>query len=720
MRRRPTVRFWFTLYAFLAFTAVATPGQAAATAVASAGDASISHNESAGTWTLSAAGTSLTLTLDAGRDFAVERLATSSGTTWTRSVAADSIVKVGTQVLALGARSAGFVLRDVTVDTTDRRLQLNAIFDLEAAGLRVARHYAIVSGSPSFEAWNTYSPLRGAPQLSDLDALQIVVTSGNVRTLTGLTGDNADVESDAAFTLQQRTATATTPLTIGAQGRASESWVPWLAIDGARDEFYMALMWSGAWSISGTRTGPGLSLSAGLASMTTTITAVVDGPHVVFGAVAGGLSEATGALRSYVLDGVRAGQALTPLVTYNTWFAYGTTVDEPSMLSEMDAAAALGAELFVLDAGWYPGAGAAGPFDFDAGLGSWTADPARFPNGLRPLRDHAHDLGIKFGVWVEPERVNLSLVGDPGPDESWLATAGGAYGSDHSALICLSNAAARKWILDGLTQLINEVQPDYLKWDNNMWVNCDRDGHEHGKLDGNFAQVNGLYDALATLRQQYPDLLIENVSGGGNRLDVGMLRYSDTAWMDDRTAPSAHVRHNLEGLGTVFPPAYLLSFVTEHDGESLHNPLDLSLYMRSRMAGVLGLCFKSAEYSEGESAGMSHEVAIYKGIRDAMSSAAATLLTPQARQSNGPAWDVAQTATVGNGEEVVWAYQSDDGVDRVNVKPVGLDPKSTYQVESVDTGALGEATGSDLMTNGIDVLQSPNTAAHVLILTTKQ
>jgi hypothetical protein len=189
--------------------------------------------------------------------------------------------------------------------------------------------------------------------------------------------------------------------------------------------------------------------------------------------------------------------------------------------------------------------------------------------------------------------------------------------------------------------------------------------------------------------------------------------------MDDRTAPSAHVRHNLEGLGTVFPPAYLLSFVTEHDGESLHGPLDLSLYMRSRMAGVLGLCFKSAEYTEGESAGMSHEVAIYKGIRDAMSNAAATLLTPQAQDANGPAWDAAQTAAVGSTQTVVWAYQSDDAVDRINVKPVGLDPASTYQVESVDTGALGEATGSDLMTNGIDVLQSPNSAAHVLILTTK-
>ncbi len=84
------------------------------------------------------------------------------------------------------------------------------------------------------------------------------------------------------------------------------------------------------------------------------------------------------------------------------------------MRAEMERAAALGVELFVIDAGWYAGTGAAGPFDFDAGLGGWTADPVRFPNGLAPLRDYAHSLGLRFGLWVEPERVNLSLVGAAG------------------------------------------------------------------------------------------------------------------------------------------------------------------------------------------------------------------------------------------------------------------------------------------------------------------
>ena len=691
---------------------------AATTTVASAGDASISHDESAGTWTLSASGTSMTLTLDAGRDFGIARLVTPSGTSWIRSAISDSIIKVGTSTIALGARGAGFQLQGVSMDTQGDRLQLNAVFELASAGLRVTRHYRVAAGAPAFEAWNTYEPTQGTPTIADLNALQIVVNAGTVRTLTGLRGDNADVEGMGVFTLQQKTVTSSQ--TIGSTGRASETWVPWLAVDSGKDEFIAALMWSGAWSMTATRTASAISLAAGLAPMSTTLRSAVDGPHVVFGAVTGGAAAGSAAVRSYIVNGIRSGRGLSPLVTYNTWFAYGTNIDEPSMIAEMDAAAALGAELFVIDAGWYIGAGAGGPFDFDAGLGGWAPDPARFPNGLRPLRDHAHEIGLKFGIWVEPERVNLALVGSSGIEDSWLVTNNGDYGSDHAALICLSDKAARDWILSWLTPLLDQMQPDYLKWDNNMWVNCTREGHGHGTNDGNFAQVNGLYQVLQAVRDQYPDLLIENVSGGGNRLDVGMLRYSDVAWMDDRTAPSVHVRHNIEGLSAVFPPSYLLSFLTDHSDEPLHDSPDISLYTRSRMAGVLGLCFRSSEFVDADAAGISHEIDIYKSLRDMIGNASASLLTTQAGTSNGPAWDVLQASGVGDVDAVISAYQTDAGVESINVKPIGLEAGTTYTVQSVDTGLLGEATGSDLMTSGIDIVESPTSAAHILTLRAKQ
>jgi alpha-galactosidase len=648
-------------------------------------------------------------------------MVTPSGTSWVRSPIADSIIRVNTQTVALGARSAGFALRGVTLDTDDQRLQLNATFELASASLRVIRHYAIASGSPTFEVWNTYEPLNESPIVDDLNALQLVVQQGNIRSLTGLKGDNADVAGNDVFTLQQQALVGNAVFTIGSEARSSESFVPWIAVDSARDEFYLALMWSGSWSLTVNRTNNGLSVAAGLGSMSRTLKGTpVDGPHAVFGAVRGGLPQASDALRAYIVNGIRGGRGFSPLVTYNTWFAYGTNVTEANMMAAIDAAAGVGAELFVIDAGWYAGAGADGAFDFDSGLGSWTPDPGRFPNGLRPLRDHAHDLGLKFGVWVEPERIALALVGDSTIDEQWLATHDGQYGTEDSAIICLSNDAAKSWILGWLTTLVDSVQPDYLKWDNNLWTNCNRPGHEHGASDGNFAQVNGLYEVLSTLRQQYPDLLIENVSGGGNRMDLGLMRYSDVAWMDDRTAPSSHVRHNLEGLSAVFPPAYLLSFVTDHATEPLHDAPDMSLYMRSRMPGVLGLCFLIEDFSEGELATLSHEIDIYKGLRGVLPNAAGALLTMQAESTPSPEWDVMQISDSGAGSSFIGAFQTDTGVDQINVKPVGLDPSATYSVVSVDTGLLGEASGADLMSGGIDILQSPNSAAHLLIVSREQ
>jgi len=688
--------------------------------VAQAGDATIAHDGAAGAWTLAAGGATLTLALDPSRDFAVLHLISPSGNAWTTATGPDTFVRIGEKTLPFGSRSAGFVYQNVTIDASGRKLQLNAVFDLTTKGLRVTRHYAVVAGSPSFETWTSFAPVGTPAALADLNALQLSVPAGTIRWLTGLRGDVAgmtDGEVETAFTLEQRTLAVGQQFALGARARASEDAVPWFAIDGAQDEFYAALMWSGAWSLEFDRTSAGLVLSVGLAPMSTVARSSVDGPHVVFGVAAGGLAQATSALQAYVLDGIRGGRPLTPLVTYNTWFAYGAEVDAASIKGEMERAAGLGAELFVIDAGWYVRTGSAGRWDYETGIGAWTPDQSRFPGGLKPLTDYAHDLGLKFGLWVEPERVSLSLVGAPDMNEAWLAQSDGSYGSESAPQLCLASDTARRWILDRLTSLIDEVQPDYLKWDNNMFVNCDRDGHGHGDTDGNFAHVNGLYDLLSTLRAHYPALLIENVSGGGSRLDIGMLRYSDAAWMDDRTAPSVHVRHNLQGLSAVFPPAYLLSFVTEHAAESLHRPRDLSLYFRSRMGGVLGLSFKSHAFAGSENANIAHELAIYKAMRDTVSASSAALLTLQATVVDGPAWDVLQERTATSHQVIVSAVQSDRGARTFNVKPTALQPQTTYVVTSVDLGVLGTATGAELMADGIDLTQSSTSAAHIVIIT---
>jgi len=151
-------------------------------------------------------------------------------------------------------------------------------------------------------------------------------------------------------------------------------------------------------------------------------------------------------MRSFIDTAVRHGRAYSPLVTYNTWFTYGTAIDEASMRHEMDAAADLGVELFVVDAGWYKAGD--DPGDFTTGIGVWEADTDRFPSGLGALSDHAHALGMKFGIWVEPERVDIRTVGRAGlARERWLATQAGRYdpaktnARADSAQICLASSS---------------------------------------------------------------------------------------------------------------------------------------------------------------------------------------------------------------------------------------------------------------------------------------
>ena len=691
---------------------------AAATVVERAGFASIVHDESARTWTIASTGLSIVFGLDPTRDFEIVRATTPSGRLWIVGGLPDTVLQIGGQTVTFGSRGAGFVYRGVTTTATETRVQLDTTFDLPTARVRVTRHYAAVSGAPAFETWTTIAPLAGSVTTTDLNAFRLAVDPGTVRWINGLQGDNLTTPTDSAFTLQQRDLEAGEAIALGAQGRSSEQTVPWIAIDEGGDEvFFAGLMWSGAWALNAERTDLGIELTLGLGSMSTTSTAPIQGPHAVFGTTRNGLRGAAAAMRTFILRGLRGDRPFEALVTYNTWFTYGTRIDERSMREEMEAAAELGTELFVVDAGWYAGAGRDAADDFTSGLGSWRVDEERFPEGLAALTAHAHSLGMKLGLWVEPERVALSTVGrDDLAKEAWLATTGGSYGSNQAAQICLASAEARQWVLDQISRLVDEAAPDYIKWDNNFWINCDREGHSHGPSDGNFAHVNGLYDLLKQLRERYPGLLIENVSGGGNRLDLGMLRYSDVGWMDDRSAPSVHVRHNLGGLTMLFPPAYLFSFVMDHEAERLLQPSDLPLYFRSRSPGVLGLCFRTEQFSEEERQQIAAEIAIYKTTRGALATASATLLTPQAAPAGGPPWDVLQADAAGGQTIVLSAIQWSDAQDELTIRPEGLSPTATYSVSSVDAGDLGTATGEELMADGVTVAGSPRTAAHIIIL----
>ncbi len=669
------------------------------------------------TWSVGNERVRLTVAIDKTAGLKVTELRNvETGRDWSKVAQADTVITLNGAPVGLGTTD-GFQFKSADASEDGSGSELRLVFEHTASKIRATRHYVCYFGAPVVETFTVFEGIGGSAAIANINAWRLAVSTGELRWIDGL---EVPEEQGGPFTLRRRTLSSGQRLDLSAEGRSTEKAVPWLSVTSGGEHFFGGILWSGAWSMSVAASSDRQDITVGLPSMSTTVGAgaTVEGPHGFFGVAPAGDGSISRAMNDYFARGIRLGKPLQPLVTYNTWFASGAAIDEVTTREEIDHAAALGAELYVMDAGWWPGAASLDRFDFTSGLGRWIEDRERFPSGLRAMRDYAHSQGLKFGIWMEPERFALELLDEPGLiDEAWLARRDGRYdpamspNETMSAQICLAHGDAKAWVLDQILTVIDQVQPDYLKWDNNIWVNCNRGGHAHGASDGNFAHVRALYEILQTVRELYPDLLIENCSGGGHRLDFGLARYTDVAWMDDRTGPSSHVRHNIQGLSTAFPAPYLFSFVIpeSEDGSGVED--DVPLLYRSRMPGVLGIGTGMSPEQEEIAV---REINLYREVREIQRDAVMIPLTPQAELGQTDGWDALEQLSA-SGDLAVFAYQTDPGVGSILVSPRGLNPEASYSVTSVDSGPIGQASGADLMEQGVEIVASPSTAGHLLI-----
>ena len=305
--------------------------------------------------------------------------------------------------------------------------------------------------------------------------------------------------------------------------------------------------------------------------------------------------------------------------------------------------------------------------------------------------------------------------------ESWLATNGGHYDpgvkTSPFAQICLVQSrgpavglrsgqpgcpGVRRRLPEVGQQLLDQLRPR---------------GHGHGAQDGNLAHHAGLYDVLARLRAQFPDLIIENCAEGGNRLDPGMLQFTDTAWMDDVTSPSSHVRHNLDGLGAIFPPAYLLSFVKDDPSEPIHGAADMPFYFRSRMSGVLGLSLRGEEFGDADRQSMTEEIALYKSLRDRLADGSLLALTPQNGAAGYEGWDVVEVLSASTGDAFVYAFATGAAADWTDHPPPGPRPRGHLPRHRSGRPCARYTDRVDLMLDGIGVGRRAASAASVLRVT---
>ena len=241
-------------------------------------------------------------------------------------------------------------------------------------------------------------------------------------------------------------------------------------------------------------------------------------------------------------------------VTLNTWEGTYFDHDEARLMREATAAAALGIERFVLDDGWM-----AGRDGERAGLGDWTADPHKYPNGLGPLARHVAGLGMQFGLWVEPEMANPDSAALREHPDAALGLAGRPIRlSRHQLVLNLTRAEVWARVHGALDVLLREVPISYLKWDMNrdLVAAGDAAGRPAGR-----AQVLATYALLDRLRADHPALEIESCASGGARADWGALARTERVWTSDCTDALERLRIQ-RGAARLLPPEVMGAHVS--------------------------------------------------------------------------------------------------------------------------------------------------------------
>ncbi len=263
--------------------------------------------------------------------------------------------------------------------------------------------------------------------------------------------------------------------------------------------------------------------------------------------------------------------ASRPLVV-NTWEGSGMNVNEASVLALAECATEVGADTVVLDDGWFRGT-------IQEGLGDFFLDKEKFPNGLKHVADKIRKMGLKFGIWFEPECVvPISAYIKEHPDCALRARKSTNYSRDQFVLDFTNDENVEN-IYQCMIATLDEVQADYLKWDYNRYI------HEAASKTCPFGelhhrQILGVYKLMQKIRDRYPDMLIEGCAGGGGRFDLGILYYSPQIWASDNTDPlgRAYIQN---GITYGYPSSAISCHVTHNKGAGF---VDSSLNFRYLMS----------------------------------------------------------------------------------------------------------------------------------------
>ena len=300
-------------------------------------------------------------------------------------------------------------------------------------------------------------------------------------------------------------------------------------------------------------------------------------------------------------------------VLINNWEATYFDFDTDKLLAIAKSAAEHGIEMLVMDDGWF------GHRNDDAtSLGDWFVNENKIKGGLKHLVDEVNKLGLKFGIWMEPEMISPdSELYRKHPDWAFAVPERTATLSRNQYVLDLSRKEVRDYVYECVHNVISSANIEYVKWDMNRQLtdigSVEFTGDRQGELAHRY--VLGVYELQERLVNDFPDLLIENCSGGGARFDPGMLYYSPQIWCSDDTDAIERLSIQ-EGTELIYPLSTMGAHVSDCPNHTVGRSTPFMTRAHVALAGTFGYELDITKISEEERAMIPEQVSMYHKYND--------------------------------------------------------------------------------------------------------
>lgn len=350
-------------------------------------------------------------------------------------------------------------------------------------------------------------------------------------------------------------------------------------------------------------------------------------------------------------------------VHYNCWEAVYFDHDVAVLKDIVERAAKLGAERFVLDDGWF------GKRDDDtSSLGDWDIDPRKWPDGLTPIIEHVKSLGMVFGLWFEPEMVNMdSDLARAHPD--WILGPVDQVEGRQQRVLDVGNPEVRDYLYGKIAAVLSAHDIDYIKWDHNRLLPI-----------ADAAQADGVYALVRRLRTDFPEVEIESCASGGGRIDAGILEHTQRVWLSDSNDALERLRIQHDA-ALMLPMVITGSHVGPRQCHTSGRVHDIRFRAWVAAQRHMGFEMDPRELTDEEAALLSQVTAWWKGNRDWRQTADILRL-----DAADPSVIAEQQLSQDKQRFVVFAGKASTGT-QIMPRPLrltGLEPDSTYEIELIN------------------------------------